>query len=165
MELNGSGTNTIIYSNNGISWTGLGATLFTSAGYGITWSNALWVAVGTGSNVILYSSSGITWSSVTTTLTTGYGVSWNGNVFVAVGAGTNQIEYSYNGIIWYAGNNSIFSTAYGVSSNFVGPYIQDSQIVLDLSGIEQTNQLDVYSENYSFGFNNFSTSFKAYDTT
>ena len=43
----------------------------------------------------------------------------------------------------------------------MGPYVQNPQIVLDNNGIEQTNQLDVYSENYSFGFNNFSVSIKS----
>ena len=99
----GRGTNTIAYSSNGITWTGLGVisptTPFTTAGYGVAWNGKLWVAVGEGTNTIAYSSDGITWTglgviSPTTPFTTaGRGVAYGQDVlgaglWVAVGDGT-----------------------------------------------------------------------------
>jgi hypothetical protein len=57
----GSGTNTIATSTDGLHWIGGGATIFTTAGLDVYWSNSLWVAVGQGTNSIAYSSDGIYW--------------------------------------------------------------------------------------------------------
>jgi hypothetical protein len=75
----GSGTNTIAYSSNGTSWTGLGTGTFSTAGQGVAWNGTRFVAVGSGTNTIAYSSDGITWAGLgTSTFTTaGYGVAGN----------------------------------------------------------------------------------------
>ena len=143
----GSGTNTLAYSANGSTWTVLST--FSSAGYGIAWSGSLWVA---GGNGIYYSFNGSIWTKAPTNLTTCYTVAWNQSVFIAGGTGTDMIEYSYNGFNWLSGDNSIFTTVYGISTNDVGPFLQDSQFVLDINGVEQTNQLDVSSNFYSADF-------------
>ena len=46
--------NTIAYSDDGITWTGLGKNVFTTRGNGVAWNGTRWVAVGTGSNEIAY---------------------------------------------------------------------------------------------------------------
>jgi hypothetical protein len=76
-------TNTIAYSNDGITWIGLGLTLFTTIGYDITWNGTRFVAVGEGlTHTIAHSTDGITWRGVGTTIftTTGRGVAGNSNV-------------------------------------------------------------------------------------
>jgi len=55
-------TNTIAYSYNGTQWTGLGSTIFSSAGYAIKFVNNLWIALGSGTNSISYSSNGTVWT-------------------------------------------------------------------------------------------------------
>ena len=54
--------NTLAYSTDCISWYGLGKTVFTNWGRGITWGARKWVATGSGRNTIAYSSDGRTWT-------------------------------------------------------------------------------------------------------
>jgi len=57
----GSGTNSIATSNDGIIWTGRGATMFTT-GNTIAWNGEIWIAGGIGgSNTVAYSLDGINW--------------------------------------------------------------------------------------------------------
>ena len=115
----GQGTNSIAYSTDGITWTGIGTSIFSSAGYGVAWNGTSFVAVGASTNTIAYSTDGITWTGIgSSVFSTGRGVAWNGTSFVAVGAGTNSIAYSTDGITWTGIGTSIFSTAgYGVAWN------------------------------------------------
>jgi hypothetical protein len=78
----GTGTgNTIATSSNGITWTGSGVTVFSSAGNDVTWNTKRWIACGSGGNTIAYSYNGTTWYSAvnTTSLFTN-----------AIGVGTNS---------------------------------------------------------------------------
>ena len=108
----GYGTNTIAYSYDGITWTGLGKTIFSSIGRGVAWNGTLWVAVGYGTNSIATSPDGITWTGLGKSPFSfgGYGVAWNGTLWVAVGGGTNTIATSPDGITWTGLGNSIFSS-------------------------------------------------------
>jgi len=108
----GTGTNTIAWSPDGISWTGLGTSTFTTTGLGIAWNGSMWVAVGMGTNTIAYSYNGTTWTGLGTSVFSGYanGVAWNGSIWVAVGKGNNTIAYSSNGITWTGLGNSVFSS-------------------------------------------------------
>jgi hypothetical protein len=36
-----------------------------------------------------------------------------------------------------------------MNTNQVGPFLQDSQFVLDINGVEQTNQLEITSNYYN----------------
>ena len=117
----GSGTNTIAHSTDGISWTGLGTSIFSTSGNSVEWNGELWVAVGEGTNTIAYSTDGINWtnsSNGNTIFTTKVkGVSWNGNMWVATGNGTNSIAYSYDAITWTAAGptgNSLFHQTNGI---------------------------------------------------
>jgi hypothetical protein len=131
----GEGTNTIATSTDGITWTPVVTSPFTSAtgppiitasGRGIAWNGSLWVAVGVGAvNTIATSTDGITWTGrgKTNFATAAYGVAWNGIRWVAVGAGTlstdHRIAHSADGLSWTGvTTNTIFSTAgYGVAWN------------------------------------------------
>jgi hypothetical protein len=122
----GAGTNAIVYSDDGINWTGIpfSANTFTTVGRGIAWNGRLWVMVGQGTNAIAYSSDGINWTGISIALgpfsTQGFGIAWNGRFWVAVGQGTNTIAYSSNGINWIGIANSIntFTTqGFGIAWN------------------------------------------------
>ena len=119
----GSGTNTIAYSYDGISWRGLGSSVFTSTGYCGCWNGTLWVAggVSSGVGVLAYSYDGINWTVASQSIlsTIVYSVAWNGTLFVAVGQGASTaIAYSYDGIFWQTSSSAAavgFTTAYCVA--------------------------------------------------
>ena len=100
----GEAINTIAWSSDGKTWTGLGLTIFSSGGFGIAWNGLIWVAVGNGINSIAWSSDGKTWTGLGTSIFSigGYGISYNGNIWVAVGKGTNSIAWSSDGKVWTA---------------------------------------------------------------
>lgn len=113
----GSGTNTLAYSFDGISWTGAGSSIFTTQGFGAAYSSnqGLWIAVGQGSNTIATSSTGTSWTGQGATIftTQGSGVAYSDfqDKWVAVGQGTNTIAWSTNGISWTGLGTTTFSTA------------------------------------------------------
>jgi len=118
----GSGTNTIAYSNNGTTWTGItGYNIFSDYGYRVAWNGTMWVAVGKGStHTIAYSSDGLTWTGLGNTIFSleGIDVAWNGTLWIAVGNGTtNKIAYSNNGTTWTGLGADIFLIAEGVAWN------------------------------------------------
>jgi hypothetical protein len=89
----GSGTNSIAYSNNGTTWTGLGHTIFSAQGFNVKWTGTLWVAVGSGTtHTIAYSNNGTTWTGVTGSTSIfgnyGRGVEWN-NIKTSISANGN----------------------------------------------------------------------------
>ena len=109
----GSG-NTIAYSaDNGNVWIGLGKTIFSSSGYGVTWNGTRFVALGGGGNTIAYSTNGITWTGLGTTIFSASGrfATWSGSRWVAVGQGsTHTIAHSTDGITWTGIGTTIFNT-------------------------------------------------------
>jgi hypothetical protein len=107
----GSGTNSIAYSYDGITWMGLGTYVLTQ-GNGVAWSGSMWIAVGSGTNSIAYSYDGLRWTGLgTSVLTQGNGVAWNGTLWVTVGSGTNSIAYSYDGMSWTGLGVTLFSSS------------------------------------------------------
>ena len=136
----GEGTNSLAWSYDGITWTGIASgvgnfgTRCRGVAYGeISGVGGRWVAVGVGTNSIIYSNDGVNWiipaQGITATgvFTTGaYGVCWDGTNFWVVGQGTNTLASSPDGINWTAygqaadggANHSPFSTAgYGIAYN------------------------------------------------
>ena len=114
----GSGTNIIVNSTDGITWTTNSSTVF-ATGLGAAWNGSLWVAVGSaGSNTIAWSNDGLTWTGLGTGTFSSQAnsVLWNGSLWVAVGSGTNTTAWSTNGTTWTAGTN-IFSAGYGLAWN------------------------------------------------
>jgi hypothetical protein len=108
--------NNMVYSSDGLSWTGLGTTTFTTTSLGIATNGSIWVATGAGGNTIAYSYNGIDWTGLGSSIftTSGGVVCWNGSLFVAAGIGTNRIAYSYNGIDWTGLGNPL---SYDIDQN------------------------------------------------
>jgi len=55
-------TNTLAHSADGISWTGIGKTIFTTGCLAVAWNGTRWVAGGRGTNTLAYSTDGISWT-------------------------------------------------------------------------------------------------------
>ena len=111
-------SNTLAYSSDGVTWIGIGKTIFETQGLGVAYSSILgqWVAVGEGSShTIAYSLNGTNWNGAGKTIfsSAGYGVAYNPDVsmWVAVGQGTNSIAYSSDGANWTGAGVSTFSTS------------------------------------------------------
>ena len=116
----GEGTNSIAYSDNGFTWTGItGKTIFSDYGYGIDCIGNTWVAAGSSESdasafVLAYSTdNGITWSDVNKNgggnsrqiFSIGREVTSYGSLFLAGGTynypdNINTLAYSYDGINW-----------------------------------------------------------------
>jgi hypothetical protein len=126
--ISGSNTkNAIVYSYDGINWTGAPTStgIFSSYGFGIAYNNKrantitfprkLMVAGGASStNPLSYSYDGKTWTSANSTnifSVSTRGVAYNGKMWVAVGQGsTNTMAWSNDGINWTGLGISIFTT-------------------------------------------------------
>jgi hypothetical protein len=118
----GSGANTLAYSYDGITWRGLGNSVFTTQCSCVAWNGTIWVAVGVGNTIFAYSSNGIQWTANTaynSLFSAGCTVAWNGTLWIAGGgAGTCTLAYSYDGKIWYANQKTTFTTTcYEISTN------------------------------------------------
>jgi hypothetical protein len=58
--------NTLATSTDGITWTGIGKTTFTTSCNHVNWNTKRWIATGTGGNIIAYSYDGTVWYSALT---------------------------------------------------------------------------------------------------
>lgn len=115
----GEGSNTLAYSNDGITWTGSGASILSNGCFGVAWNGKLWVAVGSGlsGEQVATSTNGISWISrgAIPGFFTVNAVCWNGSFWVVAGEG--GIAYSTDGINWTSSSISIdFSST--VASRF-----------------------------------------------
>ena len=142
----GSGSNTIIYSSDGMNWfpSTNGSTMF-NTGAGVAWNGTdRWVAVGNQPNSIATSTDGISWipSGKGGLSTGGEGVAYNGSLWVAVGAATNTITTSTDGINWTGrGNLIIDSAGSGVAWNgsiWVAVGVGTNTIATSTDGINWT---------------------------
>jgi surface protein len=140
----GAGATSILYSNNGTSWSDCSGTLFSSYGQSVIYNTDIWVAIGNdngGPNNILYSYNGIDWEPCTGTIMASYaqGLAFGGGRWVAVGydnQNLNTIVYSDDGIIWNPVVGARFAFAgYGVSYD---PYNNTWIAVGDNDGIVST---------------------------
>jgi hypothetical protein len=105
----GTGTNSLAYTFDSISWMGVGTTVCSSGGYAVAYNGAVWVAGGLGTSPLAYSSNGITWSPATSTggLTACYAAAWSGTSYWL--AGGNTIVTSPNGLSWTSAGTYPFS--------------------------------------------------------
>lgn len=110
----GTGANTLLYSRDGgITWTGLGNSIFSVEGNCAAWNGTMWVAGGNGaSNILAYSYDGITWNGLgiistgpSTTLGSCTSIVWTGTKWVAVDGG-GQSATSTDGITWTGFNGT-----------------------------------------------------------
>jgi len=153
----GTTINTMAYSSDGLGWTGLGKTIFTTNCSGVATNGFVWVAVGNGTNSIAYSTDGTNWTGLGTSIFTGNGQSicWNGTMFVAGGTGTNKFAYSYDGINWTGLGNplsydigtpqSIATCIWWDGSKFIAgsdnlafPYLSENTLGYSIDGINWT---------------------------
>ena len=110
----GAGTNSIAYSSDGLSWTGLGTSVFTQ-GLRVVWNGKIFVATGTGTYTMATSANGIQWSGISDNVFGGTptinALAFNGLQWMAGSDGSsNRIIQSRNGINWTGLNTtSIFS--------------------------------------------------------
>lgn len=114
--MGGAGTNTLAWSaDNGITWTGLGTSIFSSQCYSIAWSGKRFVAVGSGTNTIAYSEDGKNWTGLglTTFGTFGITIAWNGVRFVAGGGTSNTLAWSNDGVNWTGLGTTVFPNSLG----------------------------------------------------
>jgi hypothetical protein len=116
--------NTLGYSRTGLTWFGLGNTVFYTAGQFVAYNGVRWVAGGVGANTMAYSNNGINWIGLGSNLFSVKGIfaKWNGYIWVAVGQGGvngNTLGWSADGINWNGLGNGIFSN-YGASVEWNG---------------------------------------------
>ena len=118
----GSGGNSIAYSNNSTSYTGIGTAIFNDSCKGIIYGPKYWVAAGSGTvHTLAYSIDGIKWTGIGTSIFSGSGngINYGNGLWIAVGSGNNNtIAYSYDGIVWNGLGTNIFiyggqNVAYG----------------------------------------------------
>jgi hypothetical protein len=106
-----TGSDTIIYSFNGINWIGLGQVGFNTRCNQLAWNDFLWVATGFGVNTLFYSYDGLSWNGLGSSIfsTEGFGVAWGGGIFVATGSGSACLASSPDGINWTASGSTVFT--------------------------------------------------------
>lgn len=150
----GSGTNTLAWSNNGIQWTGIGLTPFSTEARGIFYSKEqnLWVAMGQGTNTIASSSDGKAWtgrgSSIFTTRGQDVAYAPILNRWVAVGEGTNTIAHSTNGITWTGLGLLIFTIP--VSTKPLGLSYSPSTLLSPTGQFQIVGLGNIHTQAYSF---------------
>jgi len=98
---------TMARSTDGITWTAMGKTTFTTSGQTVLYANGLWVAGGVGGNSIATSVDGITWTGRASGVTDNVrSIAWNGSLFVAgCSNATTTIITSPDGITWTSRGN------------------------------------------------------------
>jgi hypothetical protein len=108
--IGGDGMNTMLYSTDGLVYTGLGTSTFSISCRTVAWNGDIWVAGGEGVNTLAYSYDGKKWTGLgQNVFAVGcYKVVSNGTVWVAMGEGINTIAVSTDGMVWTGLGTSIF---------------------------------------------------------
>jgi hypothetical protein len=107
----GSGTNAIVTTPDGVTYTGrTGTSIFSGNGQQVATNSSgtnagVIVATGTGTNTLAYSYDGINWTGLGTTIisTSAYGIAWNSTTGQWVAGGTttaNLMANSPDGVNW-----------------------------------------------------------------
>jgi hypothetical protein len=108
----GTGPNTLLYSlDDGITWTGLGNSIFNQEGTCAVWDGNIWVSGGFGTrNAVAYSYDGINWTGVgivatgpSSDVSSCSSLVWTGTYFV--GVYLNIVIRSTDGITWQGLSN------------------------------------------------------------
>ena len=106
-----TGSDTILYSYDGVNWIGLGQIAFNTRCNQIAWNGFLWVATGFGVNTLFYSYDGLSWTGLGSTIftTEAFGIAWGSGLFVATGSGSACLASSPDGINWTASGSTVFT--------------------------------------------------------
>lgn len=142
----GTGANTLLYSRDGgMTWTGLGNSIFTTEGNCADWNGTMWVAGGSGTNTIAYSYDGISWVGLgdistgpTSTLGPCTSVVWFGTKWVAVDGG-GSVATSTNGITWVGLS--------GTTTNTYPAYMATNGTILIAIPLQNSGSFDVAYSN------------------
>lgn len=116
-----SGSNTLNFSADGINWTGLGNSIFSTQGHKSAYNGSMWVAAGRGTNSLAYSTDGINWTGLGAIFNVwGNSASWNGSYWLACGYGSGApgVYKSTDGVSWtgVGGNGNVFDAAWNGST-------------------------------------------------
>ncbi len=160
--IDGGVGNTLAYSPDGISWTGLGSNIFTGACNSVAFSvsQSRFVAVGNGArNVVAYSSDGVLWTGLgsilfSTGTSGGWGVIYSeqlGN-WACVGDGIIIPNVAYgissDGVTWQPFGNGYFQKGIGIASDEAGVVVRAS--LTFASGVQQLLSDVAFLANTSF---------------
>jgi hypothetical protein len=98
----GEGVNSMAYSHDGITWIGLGTSIFQTLGTSVSSKEGFWVACGKGGNTVAYSPDGKVWTGLGAILSScGMCVGKDNGVWYVVGEGTsNVLKWSLDGVVW-----------------------------------------------------------------
>lgn len=129
----GQGTDNIMYSDNGLTWTGItGQSIFSAQGFSVFWTGQRFLLGGGGTNTSATSTDGLTVvanASLSALIDIQVlGFASNGEVIVAVGQGTvHQFAYSYDdGITWRGagqiGGTSITNAVSWTGTRFIAGF-------------------------------------------
>jgi len=159
----GQGGNSIATSEDGITWTGSGTTVFNTYAMSIGYGNGLWVAGGRGGNSIATSIDGISWRGrdATSIFTYVKSVAYGNGIWVAVGSGASHtIATSTDGLAWTGRGKTIFQSegrkvvyannlwvAVGTGNGYV-------RIQTSTDGISWTDRGSYLSDVYSVAYGN-----------
>jgi hypothetical protein len=119
----GSGsTNTLAYSlNNGLTFSGLGTSIFSVASNKGIYNGSLFIALGSGTNTIAVSYSGHqNWIGLGTTVFSTSGTDiciYQNKTFIATGEGLNTFATSQDGFYWVGSGITIFNYATAITCN------------------------------------------------
>jgi len=121
-----STASTIVYSLDGINWTGLGTSVFSTQGLGVYYNGRIWVMGGQGTNTLAFSQNGISWTGLGSSIFSTYCFQtlWVPylSLWVAGGLGGNSLAYSYDGMTWISSPTNPFfggACALATSSNLI----------------------------------------------
>jgi hypothetical protein len=174
-SFNGTGGNTIVYSNdNGTTWTPSPNcnNIFNNSCNSIAYNGRRWVAGGQGLNTLAYSDDGINWlpsnngNNLFMFVNT---VVWGNGMWIAGGYGVTKVAYSYDGLEWISstsGNNLFFGgcskITFGnsmfVAAATIGFYNLSTILGYSRDGINWTqatpsSMTDIYDIGYSKSLN------------
>jgi hypothetical protein len=129
----------LIYSSDGVHWTGLGNILFSSV-YVLHWAVNTWVAGGAGSNTLAYSLDGTNWTGLGTAVfsTDCRGIAFGApQRFVAVGTGsTHNVATSSDGITWTGQGVSSFGAGGSGRSCTFGDALTQYDYIVTAAGLD-----------------------------
>jgi hypothetical protein len=167
----GASTDTLSTCSDGVSWSGLGTSIFSTQGNAVASNNKTWIAVGSGTNTVARSSdNAVNWTGYGTTLfsTAGKSVIYGNNLWVIAGTGTNTLMTSADdGVTWTARSHTLVNInglfyangvylAGGDSSGSTSQVAYSTngttwtELVAYSSGISSSKLSGLYNNNYSY---------------
>ena len=112
-----SATHSLAYSEDGIRWTGLGNSVFSTQGNAVASNGEVFLAGGQGANVLARSTNGINWTPIT------------------VGINLKVSAIACNGKIWVVGGNAGSFLAYSTDNGYTFTNITQNIITSFVNGL------------------------------